>query len=74
MPKKTTTKKAVTDPPNVRFTLTGTTPPERINTPRGVIELPDADTQKAGFRHERAAELIAMFPHWYKKPTNKGEN
>ncbi len=36
------------------------------------VELPDAETQKQGFYHERAREIISQFPRKYKKFIRKG--
>lgn len=47
-------------------------PPTNINTANGEITLPDADTQHKGFYHERANELIRLFPYFYKPITPKG--
>jgi hypothetical protein len=36
-------------------------------------DLPDSDTQKRGFYHEKAREIIAHFPKMYKKFARKGD-
>lgn len=36
-------------------------------------ELPDAETQRAGFYHEKAREIIAHFPSRYKRFKRKGD-
>lgn len=39
-----------------------------------VIELPDTDTQRAGFYHPQAARLIRAFPKSYKAFVEKGRD
>lgn len=37
------------------------------------FEMPDAETQAAGFYHEAAKRIIAAFPHLYKQVKKLGE-
>jgi hypothetical protein len=36
-------------------------------------ELPDAETQKRGFYHERAREIVSHFPRSYKRMVKLGD-
>lgn len=46
--------------------------PERITDGETRIKLPATSEQRSGFYHERAAQIIALFPDDYKIPTDKG--
>ena len=45
---------------------------ELINDGDTLIELPESDVQKAGFYHEQAGVLVALFPDDYKLIVPKG--
>jgi len=48
-------------------------PPAKINHgDTKPIFLPDAEIQRAGFFHERAAEIVRLYPTQYKLITEKG--
>lgn len=47
--------------------------PKLLVTPEQVFRLPDDATQKGGFYHERAKDLIRAFPADFKHFVKKGE-
>ncbi len=48
-------------------------PPTKINHgDTKPIFLPEAEVQRAGFFHERAAEIVRLYPAQYKLLTTKG--
>ena len=73
-------KEIIENPPNLIFIgkreikgeLVKGEPFEFINTATGVITLPDAESQHKGFYHEKAGEIIRLFPQYYKPLVSKG--
>jgi hypothetical protein len=58
--------------PNIRFTSDpAKTPPKSVRIGMKVYELPDAETQRAGFFHSDAAKLIRTIKD-FKEPKAKG--
>jgi hypothetical protein len=75
------TKDAQAQQPNIRFVGKKTevngkeivpVPPKEINNGMKHYELPDAETQTAGFYHEDAAKIVRLFPQFYKMLLPKG--
>ena len=73
-------KEIIENPPNLIFVgkreikgeLVKGEPFEFINAANEVIRLPDADSQLKGFYHEKAGEIIRLFPQFYKPLIAKG--
>jgi hypothetical protein len=63
--------KSVLDPKNIVFVGEGE-PPLALH---GVFkaQLPDAETQRSGFYHEKAREIIQHFPSKYKRMVKLGD-
>jgi hypothetical protein len=59
------------DTRNIIFIGTGE-PFPHFNTATEKVKLPDAETQKKGFYHEKAGWIIALFPQFYKVFKPKG--
>lgn len=66
-------KEVKIDDRNIIFVRQDREPSTLIVDGQGSFELPDAETQKQGFYHAHAAQIIRLLPQSYKKFVRKGD-